>query len=206
MSAVRTTVGSEQEYFLVDQELYNRRPDLIYTGRTLFGAKAPKGQELEDHYFGSIKPRVKEFMEELDDELWRLGILAKTEHNEVAPGQHELAPIFTTTNIASDHNQLTMELMQKIARRHDMVCLLHEKPSPGQRLGQAQHGPQPDTGVNLLEPGETPFETRSFCFSSRVIRRWTLSDLLPQSSLGGKRSPLGAMSPPAVLSSIWARS
>ncbi|MGN1062303.1 MAG: glutamine synthetase III, partial [Candidatus Scatosoma sp.] len=129
--SVKTTVGPEQEYFLIPKELYDKRKDLIYTGRTLFGAKAPKGQELEDHYFGAIKPRVQEFMKELNEELWKLGILAKTEHNEVAPAQHELAPIFSTTNIATDHNQLTMELMQKIAKKHGMVCLLHEKPFAG---------------------------------------------------------------------------
>ena len=124
VTSVKTTVGPEQEYFLVDEELYNKRPDLIYTGRTLLGARAPKGQELDDHYFGSIKPRVKAFMSDLDDELWKLGILAKTEHNEVAPAQHELAPIFSTTNIATDHNQLTMEIMQKVARKHGLVCCL----------------------------------------------------------------------------------
>ena len=128
---VRTCVGPEQEYFLVDKALYDRRPDLIYTGRTLFGARPPKGQELDDHYFGSIKPRVAAYMKELDEELWKLGILAKTEHNEVAPAQHELAPIYTTTNIATDHNQLTMEIMQKVAARHGLVCLLHEKPFAG---------------------------------------------------------------------------
>ena len=131
VKAVRTTVGPEQEYFLIDEALYSKRKDLIYTGRTLFGAKPPKGQELEDHYFGTIKPRVAAFMHDLDKELWELGVLAKTEHNEVAPAQHELAPVFTTTNIAADHNQLTMELMQKIARKHGMVCLLHEKPFAG---------------------------------------------------------------------------
>ena len=128
VTSVKTTVGPEQEYFLVDREYYNKRPDLIFTGRTLFGSRAPKGQELDDHYFGAIKPRVAAFMKELDEELWKLGVLAKTEHNEAAPAQHELAPIFTTTNISADHNQLTMELMQKLAKKHGMVCLLHEKP------------------------------------------------------------------------------
>ena len=130
-TSVKTTVGPEQEYFLIDQKVYEERPDLIYCGRTLFGAKPPKGQELDDHYFGSIKPRVAAFMRELDEELWKLGVLAKTEHNEVAPAQHELAPIFATTNIACDHNQLTMELMKNIARKHGLVCLLHEKPFAG---------------------------------------------------------------------------
>ena len=128
---VKTTVGPEQEYFLIDKELYDKRKDLIYTGRTLFGAHAPKGQELDDHYFGAIKPRVAAYMKELNEELWKLGVLAKTEHNEVAPSQHEMAPIFTTTNIAADHNQITMELMQKIAKRHGLVCLLTEKPFEG---------------------------------------------------------------------------
>ncbi len=128
---VVTTVGPEQEYFLVDKEVYDKRKDLIYTGRTLFGAKPPKGQELEDHYFGAVKPRVKAFMKDLDEELWKLGILSKTEHNEVAPAQHELAPIFTNTNVATDHNQLTMELMKKVASKHGLVCLLHEKPFAG---------------------------------------------------------------------------
>ena len=171
--AVRTTVGPEQEYFLIDKDVYEKRPDLMYTGRTLIGAKAPKGQELDDHYFGNIKPRVKAFMDELDQELWKLGILAKTEHNEAAPAQHELAPIFTTTNISCDHNQLTMELMQKIARKHNMVCLLHEKPFAGVN-GSGKHNNWSmctDTGMNLLEPGETPFENAQFLlFLSSVIR------------------------------------
>ena len=161
---VKTTVGPEQEYFLIDRSVYEKRRDLCYTGRTLFGALPPKGQELDDHYFGSIKPRVAAFMKELDDELWKLGIMAKTEHNEVAPGQHELAPIFTTTNIAADHNQLTMELMQKIARKHDMVCLLHEKPFAGVN-GSGKHNNwsiMTNTGVNLLEPGDTPYENAQF--------------------------------------------
>ncbi len=157
-------VGPEQEYFLIDREMYLKRKDLIYTGRTLFGAKPPKGQELEDHYFGAIKPRVKAFMEELDEELWKLGIYAKTEHNEVAPCQHELAPIFTVANVASDHNQLMMEIMKKVALRHGMVCLLHEKPFAGVN-GSGKHNNwslSTDTGVNLLSPGETPYENAQF--------------------------------------------
>ncbi|MBR7188913.1 MAG: glutamine synthetase III, partial [Clostridia bacterium] len=153
-----TTVGAEQEYFLVDQAMVDQREDLLLTGRTLLGAKPPKGQELDDHYYGVIKPRVQAFMQELNDELWQLGILAKTEHNEAAPAQHELAPIFTTTNIAVDHNQLTMELMQKVAHRHGMVCLLHEKPF-NYVNGSGKHNNwsmTTDTGVNLLEPGDTP--------------------------------------------------
>ena len=161
---VKTTCGPEQEYFLIDEDVFLRRPDLVYTGRTLFGAKPPKGQELGDHYYGMIKPRVAAFMAELDEELWKLGILAKTEHNEVAPAQHELAPVFTTTNIAADHNQITMELMQKIAKKHGMVCLLHEKPFAGVN-GSGKHNNWSmtnGTGANLLEPGETPYENAQF--------------------------------------------
>ena len=157
-------VGPEQEYFLVDKAMYDKRKDLIYTGRTLFGAKPPKGQELDDHYFGSINPRVAAFMEELNEELWKLGILAKTEHNEVAPAQHELAPIYTTTNIATDQNQLTMEIMQRVAAKHDLVCLLHEKPFAGVN-GSGKHNNwslSTDTGANLLSPGETPYENAQF--------------------------------------------
>ena len=164
VTAVRTTVGPEQEYFLIDKNVYEKRRDLMYTGRTLFGAMPPKGQELDDHYFSTIKPRVAAFMQELDEELWKLGVLAKTEHNEVAPSQHELAPIYTTTNIAADHNQITMELMQKIARKYDMVCLLHEKPFAGVN-GSGKHNNwsmTTNTGVNLLEPGETPYENAQF--------------------------------------------
>ena len=164
VTAVRTTVGPEQEYFLIDKNVYEKRRDLMYTGRTLFGAMPPKGQEMDDHYFGTIKPRVAAFMQELDEELWKLGVLAKTEHNEVAPSQHELAPIYTTTNIAADHNQITMELMQKIARKYDMVCLLHEKPFAGVN-GSGKHNNwsmTTNTGVNLLEPGETPYENAQF--------------------------------------------
>ena len=163
-AAVRAMVGAEQEYFLVDRGDYLRRRDLIYTGRTLFGAMPPKGQELEDHYFGAIKPRVAAYMEDLDRELWKLGILAKTKHNEVAPAQHELAPIYTTTNIATDQNQLMMEMMQKIALRHDLICLLHEKPFDGVD-GSGKHNNWSictDTGVNLLSPGETPYENAQF--------------------------------------------
>ncbi|MBR5022262.1 MAG: glutamine synthetase III, partial [Oscillospiraceae bacterium] len=154
---VTTSVGPEQEYFLIDKAMYDKRRDLIYTGRTLFGAKPPKGQELDDHYFGSIKPRVAAYMEELNEELWKLGVLAKTEHNEVAPAQHELAPIYTTTNIATDQNQLTMEIMQKVAAKHGLVCLLHEKPFAGVN-GSGKHNNwslSTDTGANLLSPGET---------------------------------------------------
>ena len=161
---VKTTCGPEQEYFLIDEDVFLRRPDLVYTGRTLFGAKPPKGQELGDHYYGMIKPRVAAFMAELDEELWKLGILAKTDHNEVAPAQHELAPVFTTTNIAADHNQITMELMQKIAKKHGMVCLLHEKPFAGVN-GSGKHNNwsmTTGTGANLLEPGETPYENAQF--------------------------------------------
>ena len=164
VTSIRTTVGPEQEYFLIDRNMYEKRKDLIYTGRTLFGAKPPKGQELDDHYFGTLKQRVQAFMKELDEELWKLGVMAKTEHNEVAPGQHELAPVFTTTNIAADHNQLTMELLQKIAKKYDMVCLLHEKPFAGVN-GSGKHNNwsiSTNTGVNLLEPGDTPAENAQF--------------------------------------------
>ena len=157
-------VGPEQEYFLVDKAMYDKRKDLIYTGRTLFGAKPPKGQELDDHYFGTIKPRVAAFMDDLNTELWKLGILAKTEHNEVAPAQHELAPIYTTTNIATDQNQLTMEIMQKVAAKHDLVCLLHEKPFAGVN-GSGKHNNwslSTDTGINLFASGETPYENAQF--------------------------------------------
>ncbi|MGI6014157.1 MAG: glutamine synthetase III [Oscillospiraceae bacterium] len=205
-TAVRTTVGPEQEYFLVDKDLFDQRKDLIYTGRTLFGAKAPKGQELDDHYFGTIKPRVSAFMKDLDEELWKLGILAKTEHNEVAPAQHELAPIFGTTNIATDHNQLTMELMQKVAKRHDLVCLLHEKPFSGVN-GSGKHNNwslSTDTGINLLEPGETPHENAQFLlFLCAVIKAVDeYQDLLRISvASAGNDHRLGANeAPPAVVS------
>ena len=170
---VITTVGPEQEYFLVDKDLYEQRKDLVYCGRTLFGAMAPKGQEMEDHYFGAIKPRISAFMKELNAELWKLGILAKTEHNEVSPAQHELAPIFSTTNIATDHNQITMEIMKNVAKRHNLVCLLHEKPFKGVN-GSGKHNNwslTTDTGVNLLEPGKSPYENAQFLlFLSAVIK------------------------------------
>ncbi|MDR0896513.1 MAG: glutamine synthetase III [Oscillospiraceae bacterium] len=170
---VTTTVGPEQEYFLIDQKMYDARPDLIYTGRTLFGAKSPKGQELDDHYFGALKGRVSAFMKELDRELWKLGVMSKTEHNEVAPGQHELAPIFGSTNVATDHNQLTMELMKKVAARNGMACLLHEKPFAGVN-GSGKHNNwsmSTDDGHNLLEPGNNPIDNAQFLlFLSAVIK------------------------------------
>ena len=203
---VYTTVGAEQEYFLIDEKLYKRRKDIIYTGRTLFGAKPPKGQELEDHYFGTIKPRVKAFMAELDEELWKLGILAKTEHNEAAPAQHELAPIYTTTNIATDHNQLTMELMKKIASRHGLVCLLHEKPFAGVN-GSGKHNNWSmctDTGYNLLEPGKSPYENAQFLlFLCAVIKAVDeYQDLLRLSvaSAGNDYRLGGNEAPPAIVS------
>ena len=203
---VKTTVGPEQEYFLIPVELYNQRKDLIYTGRTLFGAKAPKGQELEDHYFGSIKPRVSAYMKDLDEELWKLGVLAKTKHNEVAPAQHELAPIFTTTNIATDHNQLMMEIMQKVAKKHGLVCLLHEKPFAGVN-GSGKHNNwsiSTSSGVNLLEPGDTPSENAQFLlFLAAVIRAVDVhQDLLRISvATAGNDHRLGANeAPPAVVS------
>jgi len=201
-----TTVGSEQEYFLVDQGMVDAREDLLLTGRTLLGAKPPKGQELDDHYYGIIKPRVQAFMQELNDELWELGILAKTEHNEVAPAQHELAPIFTTANIAADHNQLTMELMQKIAHRHGMVCLLHEKPFSWVN-GSGKHDNwsiATRDGVNLLDPGTTPFENAQFLlFLCAVIKAVDeYQDLLRISvATAGNDHRLGANeAPPAVMS------
>lgn len=206
VTSVRTTVGAEQEYFLVDKEVWEKRPDLIYTGRTLFGAKPPKGQELDDHYFGSIKARVLAYMKELDKELWKLGVLAKTEHNEAAPAQHELAPVFTTTNLATDHNQLTMELMQKIAKKHGLVCLLHEKPFAGVN-GSGKHNNwsiSTNTGVNLLEPGETPYENAQFLlFLSAVIKAVDeYQDLLRISvASAGNDHRLGAAeAPPAIVS------
>ena len=206
VKSVKTTVGPEQEYFLVDKKYYEERKDLIYTGRTLFGAPAPKGQELEDHYFGTIKSRVQAYMKELNEELWKLGILAKTEHNEVAPAQHELAPIFTTTNIATDHNQLMMELMQRIAKKHDLVCLLHEKPFEGIN-GSGKHNNwsiSTDTGINLLEPGDTPSENAQFLlFLCAVIKAVDeYQDLLRLSAASaGNDHRLGANeAPPAVIS------
>ncbi len=203
---VRTSVGPEQEYFLIDKEMFDERPDLIYTGRTLFGAMPPKGQELDDHYFGVIKPRVTAFMEDLNDELWKLGILAKTEHNEVAPAQHEIAPIFSTTNVATDNNQLMMEVMQKVARKHGMVCLLHEKPFAGVN-GSGKHNNwsmATDSGSNLLSPGETPYENAQFLvFLCAVIQAVDdYQDLLRLSvATAGNDHRLGANeAPPAIIS------
>ena len=206
VKCVRTSVGPEQEYFLIPKELYEKRKDLIYTGRTLFGARPPKGQEMDDHYFGVIKPRVAAYMADLNTELWKLGILAKTEHNEVAPAQHELAPIYTTTNIATDHNQLTMEIMQKVAAKHGLVCLLHEKPFAGVN-GSGKHNNwsiATDTGVNLLSPGDTPSENAQFLlFLCAVIKAVDdYQDLLRLSvATAGNDHRLGANeAPPAVVS------
>lgn len=206
VKCVRTSVGPEQEYFLITKEMYEQRRDLRFTGRTLFGAKAPKGQEMDDHYFGVIKPRVAAYMEELNEELWKLGILAKTEHNEVAPAQHELAPVYTTTNIATDHNQLTMEIMQKVAAKHGLVCLLHEKPFAGVN-GSGKHNNwslATDGGVNLLSPGETPYENAQFLlFLCAVIKAVDdYQDLLRLSvATAGNDHRLGANeAPPAVIS------
>ena len=200
------TVGPEQEYFLVDKEVYRKRPDLVVTGRTLFGAKHPKGQELEAHSFGVIKPRVQAFMKDLNTELWKLGILAKTEHNEVAPAQHEMAPIFTTVNIAADHNQLTMDIMKKVADRHGMVCLLHEKPFEGVN-GSGKHNNyalSTDTGVNLLDPGDTPSENAQFLvFLSAIIAAVDdYQDLMRVAvASAGNDHRLGANeAPPAIIS------
>ncbi|MBR1404036.1 MAG: glutamine synthetase III [Treponema sp.] len=206
VTSVKTTVGPEQEYFLVDKGVWEKREDLIFTGRTLFGAKSPKGQELEDHYFGMIKPRVQAFMKDLNEELWKLGILAKTEHNEVAPAQHELAPIFSTTNIACDHNQLTMELMKKVAAKHGMVCLLHEKPFAGVN-GSGKHNNwsiSTNTGKNLLDPGATPESNAQFLlFLCAVIKAVDeYQDLLRISvASAGNDHRLGANeAPPAIVS------
>ena len=206
VKCVRTSVGPEQEYFLITKEMYEKREDLRFTGRTLFGAKPPKGQEMDDHYFGVIKPRVAAYMEELNEELWKLGILAKTEHNEVAPAQHELAPIYTTTNIATDHNQLTMEIMQKVSAKHGLVCLLHEKPFAGVN-GSGKHNNwslATDKGVNLLSPGETPYENAQFLlFLCAVIKAVDdYQDLLRLSvATAGNDHRLGANeAPPAVVS------
>ena len=203
---VTTTVGPEQEYFLIDKKDYAKRPDLILTGRTLFGAMAPKGQEMEDHYFGSIRPRVKAYMEELDEELWKLGIYSKTEHNEVAPCQHEMAPVFSTTNIATDHNQLTMEVMKKVADRHGLVCLLHEKPFEGVN-GSGKHNNwsiSTDKGENLLEPGKTPSSNAQFLlFLTAVVKAVDeYQDLLRISvANAGNDHRLGANeAPPAIVS------
>ena len=206
VTSIKTTVGPEQEYFLIDKDLFRQRKDLTYTGRTLFGAKPPKGQELEGHYYGVIKPRVQAFMKDLDEELWKLGVLAKTEHNEAAPSQHELAPIYATTNIAADHNQLTMEIMQKVAKKHDMVCLLHEKPFEGVN-GSGKHNNwsiSTNTGVNLFEPGDTPYENAQFLlFLCSVLKAVDdYQDLLRISvASAGNDHRLGAHeAPPAVVS------
>ncbi len=203
---VDTTVGPEQEYFLVDKKLYEERKDLVFCGRTLFGAKPPKGQELDDHYFGTIKTRVQAFMKDLDEELWKLGVYAKTEHNEVAPAQHELAPIFTTTNIAADHNQLTMEMMKKVAERHGLTCLLHEKPFAGVN-GSGKHNNwsiSTNTGVNLLDPGDSPRENAQFLlFLTAVVKAVDeYQDLLRASvATAGNDHRLGANeAPPAIVS------
>ncbi len=203
---VITTVGAEQEYFLVERSMFEKRKDLIFTGRTLFGAKPPKGQEMDDHYFGTIKPRVAAFMKDLDEELWKLGVYAKTEHNEAAPAQHELAPIYTTTNIAADQNQLTMEMMQKIAHRHNLECLLHEKPFEGVN-GSGKHNNwsiSTDTGINLLEPGESPMENAQFLlFLSAVIKAVDEYQELLRISVAtaGNDHRLGAdEAPPAIVS------
>ena len=206
VTSVKTTVGPEQEYFLVDKDCYKRRKDLMYTGRTLFGSKPPKGQETEGHYYGVIKPRVQAFMKDLDEELWKLGVLAKTEHNEAAPSQHELAPIFASANIAADHNQLTMEIMQKIAKKHDFVCLLHEKPFLGVN-GSGKHNNwslSTNTGMNLLEPGDTPYENAQFllfrCAVLKAVDEY--QDLLRISiASAGNDHRLGANeAPPAIVS------
>lgn len=206
VTRVTTTVGPEQEYFLIDKDVYDQREDLIYTGRTLFGAKAPKGQELDDHYFGAIKTRVAAYMKDLDEELWKLGILAKTKHNEVAPSQHELAPIFTTTNIATDHNELTMEVMKKVAERHGLVCLLHEKPFAGVN-GSGKHNNwsiSTNTGENLLDPGKTPENNLQFqLFLAAVVKAvHEYQDLLRITvASAGNDHRLGANeAPPAIIS------
>ena len=206
------TVGPEQEYFLVDQKLYDKRFDLIFTGRTLFGAKPPKGQEMDDHYFGSVKPRIKAFMTELDEELWKLGVLAKTEHNEAAPAQHEMAPIFSVASIACDHNQLTMEMMKKVAKKHGFVCLLHEKPFQGVN-GSGKHNNwsmTTNTGYNLLEPGDSPFESAQFMlFLVSVIKAVDdYQDMLRVSvASAGNDHRLGANeAPPPSFQCSWATS
>ena len=203
---VVTSVGPEQEYFLVDKDTYDKRKDLIFTGRTLFGAPAPKGQELDDHYFGTIKERVLAYMTELNEELWKLGITAKTQHNEVAPAQHELAPIYDTTNIATDHNQLIMEIMKKVALRHNLVCLLHEKPFAGIN-GSGKHNNwsmSTDTGKNLLEPGDTPHSNKQFLLVLASILK-AVDDYAPllrmSAAIPGNDHRLGANeAPPAIIS------
>ena len=206
VTAVKTTVGPEQEYFLVDKDIYEKRKDLMYTGRTLFGAKPPKAQELGDHYFGTIKPRVSAFMRELDEELWKLGVSAKTEHNEAAPAQHELAPVFSTTNISADHNQITMELMKKLARKYNMVCLLHEKPFAGVN-GSGKHNNwsiTTNTGVNLLEPGETPYENAQFllmlCAVIQVVDDYQDMLRISVTSAANDLRLGAAEAPPAIVS------
>ncbi|MBQ3194943.1 MAG: glutamine synthetase III [Clostridia bacterium] len=206
VTSVKTTVGPEQEYFLVDRSLYEKRPDLLFTGRTLFGAKPPKGQELDDHYFGTIPTRVVAFMKELDRELWRLGVLAKTRHNEGAPAQYELAPIFTTTNIATDHNQLTMEIMKRIAARHGLVCLLHEKPFEGVN-GSGKHNNwsiSTSDGVNLLEPGDTPHENAQFllflCAVIKAVDEYQGMLRLSVATAGNDHRLGSHEAPPAVIS------
>ena len=206
VTSVKTTVGAEQEYFLVDRDMHDKRPDLVFAGRTLFGAMPPKGQEMDDHYFGTIKSKVAAYMKELDIELWKLGVLAKTEHNEAAPAQHELAPIFSTTNIATDHNQITMELMQRIAKKHDMVCLLHEKPFAGVN-GSGKHNNwsiTTNTGKNLIDPGETPHENAQFLlFLCAVIKAVDdYQDMLRLSvASAGNDHRLGANeAPPSIIS------
>ena len=205
-SSIRCNVGPEQEYFLIPKALFDQRKDLIYTGRTLFGAMPSKGQELDDHYFGSLKPQVKAFMQELDEELWKLGVLAKTEHNEAAPAQHELAPIYTTVNLAVDHNQLTMEMMQKIAKKHDMVCLLHEKPFEGVN-GSGKHNNwsiSTDTGVNLLDPGKTPYENAQFllflCAVIKAVDDYQELLRIAVASAGNDHRLGGNEAPPAIVS------
>ncbi len=206
VTSVKPTVGPEQEYFLVDKDMYNKRPDLVYTGRTLFGSMPPKGQELDDHYFGTIKPQVKSFMKDLDYELWTLGVFAKTEHNEAAPAQHELAPVFTTTNLATDHNQLTMELMQKVAKKHGLVCLLHEKPFAGVN-GSGKHNNwslSTNTGMNLFEPGETPCENAQFllflCAVIRAVDEYQDALRISVASAGNDHRLGANEAPPAVIS------
>lgn len=206
VTRVTTTVGPEQEYFLIDKEMYDQREDLIFTGRTLFGAKAPKGQELDDHYFGSIKTRVAAYMKDLDEELWKLGILAKTKHNEVAPSQHELAPIFSTSNVATDHNELTMEIMKKIAEKHGLVCLLHEKPFAGVN-GSGKHNNwsiSTNTGENLLDPGKNPENNTQFLiFLAAIVKAvHEYQDLLRITvASAGNDHRLGANeAPPAIIS------
>ncbi len=205
-SLVSPTVGAEQEYFLIDKELYDKRTDIKFTGRTLFGAMSPKGQELEDHYYGAIKPRIKAYMKELDEELWKLGVYAKTEHNEVAPAQHELAPVYCSTNIASDHNHITMELMKKVALNHGLVCLLHEKPFKGVN-GSGKHNNWSlgtDTGINLFKPGKKPYENKQFLiFLAAVIRAVDEHQDLLRFSVASAGNDLrlgGDEAPPAIVS------